>query len=36
MDLKPTGWNSGYWIHLAQVRDPRRALQNLIINLRVL
>jgi hypothetical protein len=35
MYLKETGWEGMDWIHLAQDRDQRRALVNMVINLRV-
>jgi hypothetical protein len=35
MDLKETGWEGMDWIHLAQDRDPWRALVNTVTNLRV-
>jgi hypothetical protein len=35
MDLKEIGWKSVDWIHLAQDRDQRRALVNMVLNLRI-
>jgi hypothetical protein len=35
MDLREIGWNGIDWIHLAQNRDERRALVNMVMNLRV-
>jgi hypothetical protein len=35
MDLEVTGWGVMYWIDLAQDRDPRMALVNTVMNLRV-
>jgi hypothetical protein len=35
MDLGEIGWGDMDWIHLAQDRDQRRALVNIVINLRV-
>jgi hypothetical protein len=36
MDLRETGWGSVDWIQLAQDRDRWRALENMVMNLRVL
>jgi hypothetical protein len=36
MDLRKTGLDGMYWIHLARDRDQRRALVNTIMNLRVI
>jgi hypothetical protein len=36
MDLRETGWGVKDWIHLAQDRGQRRALVNMVMNLRVL
>jgi hypothetical protein len=36
MDLREIGWGSVDWIQLAQDRDRWRALENTVINLRVL
>jgi hypothetical protein len=33
LDLRETGWKDVYWIHLAQNRDQREALVNMIMNL---
>jgi hypothetical protein len=35
MDLGEMGWHGMDWIHLGEDRDQRRALVNIIINLRV-
>jgi hypothetical protein len=35
MDLGKIGWDGMDWIELAQDRDQRRALVNMVINLRV-
>jgi hypothetical protein len=34
MDIQERGWDVN-WIHLAQDRDKRRALVNMVMNLRV-
>jgi hypothetical protein len=37
MDLRKISWGGGVeWIHVAQVRDRRRAVVNAVMNLRVL
>jgi hypothetical protein len=36
MDLREIGWEGVEWIHLAQDRDPWRAVVNSMMNLRVL
>jgi hypothetical protein len=35
MDLEEVGWSDVDWIGLAQDRERRRALVNLVLNLRV-
>jgi hypothetical protein len=35
MDLREIGWDGINWIDLAQDRDQRRALVNMVMNLRV-
>jgi hypothetical protein len=35
MDLRKLGWDSMYWIDLAQDRDQWRALVNTVMKLRV-
>jgi hypothetical protein len=35
MDLQDVGWKGMYWIGAAQDRDRRRALVNVVMNLRV-
>jgi hypothetical protein len=35
MDLRDIVWGGMNWIHLAQERDPWRALVNTVMNLRV-
>jgi hypothetical protein len=35
MDLREIGWDGMDWIGLAQDRDQRRALLNMVLNLRV-
>jgi hypothetical protein len=34
-DLREIGWGGMDWIHVAQDRDQRRALVNMVMNLRV-
>jgi hypothetical protein len=34
-DLKETGWQSMEWVHLAQNRDQRRDLLNVVMQLGV-
>jgi hypothetical protein len=36
MDLREIGWEGVKWIHLAQDRDPCRAVVNAVMNLGVL
>jgi hypothetical protein len=36
MNLREIGWGGMDWIHLAQDRDPWRALVNMVVNLWVL
>jgi hypothetical protein len=36
MDLGEIGWGDGGWIGLAQDRDKRRVLVNVVMNLRFL
>jgi hypothetical protein len=36
MDLRETGWGGVEWIHLAQDRDRWRAVENAVMNFRVL
>jgi hypothetical protein len=35
MDIREIGWDGIYWINVAQDRDQRRGLVNIIMNLRV-
>jgi hypothetical protein len=35
IDLREIGWDGRDWIHLAQDRDPWRALVNAVMNLRI-
>jgi hypothetical protein len=35
LDLRKIGWGGMYWIDLAQDKDQRRALVNVVKNLRV-
>jgi hypothetical protein len=35
MDLREIGWGSVGWNHLAQDRDRKRGLVNMVMNLRV-
>jgi hypothetical protein len=35
MDLREIGFEGTDWIHLAQDRDPRRAVVNTVMNLQV-
>jgi hypothetical protein len=34
MDLREIGWDGVGWIDMAQDKDPRRALVNMVLNLR--
>jgi hypothetical protein len=36
MDLRNIGWEGVDWMHLAQDRDQHRAVENTVMNLRVL